>query len=150
MSKSDFDAFAEKFQLSELEVFKTAYWICSLRPVQPTLGSLVLSLRRPCGTLGGLRAEEGADFASACNLLEEHLEAAFAPDKLNYLALMMVDHQLHFHVIPRYAESRTFLGVEWSDIEWPTPPDVTRGHPVEDVRSELLLALKIAPADRVE
>jgi len=45
--------------------------------------------------------------------------------KINYLALMMVDPHVHFHVIPRYSEPRTFDGATWTDATWPKPPDVT-------------------------
>ena len=53
---------------------------------------------------------------------ERKLRDAFQFDKINYLLLMMVDRHLHFHVIPRYAETRSFAGVEWPDPAWPKGP----------------------------
>ena len=37
--------------------------------------------------------------------IERALKAAFAYEKINYLMLMMVDPNVHFHVIPRYSET---------------------------------------------
>ena len=42
--------------------------------------------------------------------LDTALAKTFAPDKLNYLMLMMVDPDVHFHVLPRYAAARAFAG----------------------------------------
>ena len=42
--------------------------------------------------------------------IERALRATFDHQKINYLALMMVDPHVHFHVIPRYSGSREFEG----------------------------------------
>jgi hypothetical protein len=57
--------------------------------------------------------------------LERALRAAFDYQKVNYLALMMVDPHVHFHVIPRYSEAREFEGSTFLDAAWPKPPDLT-------------------------
>jgi diadenosine tetraphosphate (Ap4A) HIT family hydrolase len=38
--------------------------------------------------------------------------------------LMMVDPNVHFHVIPRYAGSRSLGGIAFADSGWPGPPDL--------------------------
>ena len=38
------------------------------------------------------------------------MRATFDHQKINYLALMMVDPHVHFHVIPRYSGSRELEG----------------------------------------
>lgn len=38
--------------------------------------------------------------------------------------LMMVDRQVHFHVVPRYSGMREWNGVELADQGWPGPPDL--------------------------
>ena len=38
--------------------------------------------------------------------------------------LMMVDPHVHFHVLPRYAQTRVFDGVQFPDTGWPGPPDL--------------------------
>jgi diadenosine tetraphosphate (Ap4A) HIT family hydrolase len=143
MTDGVYQQFADKFELERLELFRTDHWICSLRPVQTTLGSTVLSLMRPCPALGELSASEGADLAQACSELERRLTDAFAPDRMNYLALMMIDYHVHFHVIPRYGSPRSLGSREWPDVDWPGPPDVTRGTAVDTIVQDLLDALSV-------
>jgi diadenosine tetraphosphate (Ap4A) HIT family hydrolase len=45
-------------------------------------------------------------------------------EKINYLMLMMVDPNVHFHVLPRYAGTRTFKRIVFEDRGWPGPPDL--------------------------
>ena len=42
--------------------------------------------------------------------------------------LMMVDRDVHFHVIPRYAEARQFNGLEFIDFGWPGAPDLRQSN----------------------
>ena len=46
----------------------------------------------------------------------------FGFERINYLMLMMVDPDVHFHVLPRYGSARTFAGVTFEDAGWPGPP----------------------------
>ena len=39
--------------------------------------------------------------------------------------LMMVDPDVHFHVLPRYDGTRSFAGRAFGDDAWPGPPDIT-------------------------
>ena len=100
-------------------------WVVLLRPVQPTLGSLVLACKEDASSLGAVSATAYSELAVATAELERALRAAFDYQKLNYLALMMVDPHVHFHVIPRYSEAREFEGSTFLDAAWPKPPDLT-------------------------
>ena len=51
--------------------------------------------------------------------LTERLRAAFSPDHFNYAFLQNADRHVHFHVIPRYAERRRFVGQEFADPDYP-------------------------------
>ncbi|WP_051285431.1 HIT family protein [Aequorivita capsosiphonis] len=117
-------AFREKFQIEKFQLQKTGSWVISLRPQQVTLGSLILSLDRTCPHLGELTELEGKELSEAFKLVETLLEKTFHPDKINYLALMMVDYQVHFHVIPRYEKPIEFDGQQYQDQDWPKPPNV--------------------------
>lgn len=117
-------AFEEKFKIKELKLFESKYWVISLRPQQPTLGSLVLSAKRDCFVLSELNKDETEELSAVFKLIEATLKRAFNYDKINYLALMMVDNHVHFHVIPRYSASRIFCEVEYFDKAWSTPPNV--------------------------
>ena len=100
-------------------------WVVLLRPAQPTLGSLVLACKEGATSLGAVSAAAYAELAVATADLEHALRLVFDYRKINYLALMMVDPHVHFHVIPRYSEPRTFDGATCPDATWPKPPDVT-------------------------
>jgi diadenosine tetraphosphate (Ap4A) HIT family hydrolase len=50
---------------------------------------------------------------------------------------------VHFHVIPRYPDTRTLLGVEYRDAGWPGPPALDRGVDLDDkARDALVVALR--------
>jgi diadenosine tetraphosphate (Ap4A) HIT family hydrolase len=93
---------------------------------------MVLSLNRACSELGQLDAKETQELALAFKTIENILKNCFKPDKINYLALMMVDNHVHFHVIPRYANEIEFAGMKYEDKDWPNPPDVLKTIKVED------------------
>jgi diadenosine tetraphosphate (Ap4A) HIT family hydrolase len=117
-----FEEFQVKFRVDDLTIYKSQHWTWSLRPVHSTLGAGILSLNRFCTSLGQIDTDEGHDLAVITNVLEKALHKLFTPQKMNYVMLMMVDRHLHFHVLPRYSESKTFAGLEWLDSGWPKPP----------------------------
>lgn len=119
------ESFKKKFKVEELLITKVGAWNISLRPAQVTIGSLVLSLDRECPVLGGLTIEDASDLGVAFKEIEKIYNETFQPDKINYLALMMVDEQVHFHVIPRYSRPVIFQGQQFPDKNWPMPTDVT-------------------------
>ena len=102
-----------------------ANWVVLLRPAQPTLGSLILACKEEATSLGAVSAEAYTELAIATADLESALRTAFGCRKFNYLALMMVDPHVHFHVIPRYSEPPQLDGAAFPDAAWPKPPDVT-------------------------
>ena len=118
-------------------------WAVLLRPAQVTLGSLVLLCKDDVQRFGDLSEGATADLLRATSKLEQVLQGAFAYDKINYLMLMMVDPDVHFHVIPRYAAERSYEGFRFGDDAWPGPPDVTSRLEVpESVHAALLADLK--------
>ena len=59
------------------------------------------------------------------------MKAFSAFEKINYLMLMMVDKEVHYHVLPRYSETRKFEGVAFPDPGWPVAPDLSTGPVLE-------------------
>ena len=114
--------FRTKFRVDELLVAKTPAWSWSVRPAQTTLGCGILSLNRYAAQFGEVTAAEMAELAELVRKIERAVQSAFGYDIINYLMLMMVDHQVHFHVVPRYAGSRQFAGLDWLDHGWPAFP----------------------------
>ncbi len=99
-----------------------ANWVVLLRPQQVTLGALVLACKEPAVAFSEISAAAFAGLAAATRDIEAALRDGFAPDKLNYLMLMMVDPHVHFHVLPRYGGAREFAGVQFGDAGWPAVP----------------------------
>ncbi|MGH0037535.1 MAG: HIT domain-containing protein [Myxococcota bacterium] len=122
------------------------HWCVLLRPAQVTLGSVVLVCKDPAGRFGDISPEASSELVTVVARLEAALAAAFQYDKINYLMLMMVDPDVHFHVIPRYGSERSLAGTPFRDAFWPGPPDVTSRLDLDDdtlaaigqaIRSEL-------------
>ncbi|GAA3887476.1 HIT family protein [Sphingomonas limnosediminicola] len=105
--------------LRELE-----HWVILLRPAQVTLGSLVLAAKSDAIAYGALPSEAFVEQAEAIAWIERSLKRFVAYERVNYLMLMMVDPQVHFHVIPRYSKLRQWNGLEFRDTGWPGPPNL--------------------------
>ena len=121
-----FNATMRKFGAPQTLIHQYQYWSVMLRPVQLTLGSLVLAAHEPVHQFSKLSQASFTELHQITAQLEPALAKAFNYDKLNYLMLMMVDQDVHFHVIPRYAKARCFNGLEFIDFGWPGAPDLRR------------------------
>lgn len=121
-----FNATMRKFGAPQTIIHRYRYWSVMLRPVQVTLGSVILAAHEPAHAFSQLGKASFTELHEVTAQLEPALAKAFDYDKLNYLMLMMVDPDVHFHVIPRYAAPRHFNGGEYVDAGWPGPPDFSR------------------------
>lgn len=126
------EEFRRKFEVDSLALFANAGWTVSLRPRACTLGACVIAANRSRTSLADIDAAEAAALVEAVAWFEGRARALFGADKFNYLALMMVDDQLHFHALPRYAATPTFAGVDWPDPGWPGQPDLGAGDATPD------------------
>ena len=73
-----------------------------------------------------------AAFAELADVGRRRSSAALAGfcdyERINYLMLMMVDPNVHFHVIPRYSGARVVRTAStFADAGWPGPPDLEIG-----------------------
>ncbi len=117
--------FRVKFRVEELKVLGNPSWTWSVRPGQPTLGAGILSLNRHAETFSEVTEDEMIDLAGLVSQLESAVRSAFDHRIMNYLMLMMVDHHVHYHVVPRYEGPRKFAGRDWVDNGWPALPVLT-------------------------
>lgn len=116
-----------KFGDPDTRVAQTGHWTLLVRPKQPTLGSLVLVCREPVLALGDVSASAFAELRGVVRRIEASLASFVAYERINYLMLMMVDRDVHWHVIPRYDGERTFAGTRVADAGWPGPPALDAG-----------------------
>ena len=100
------------------------HWLVLLRPAQVTLGSLVLAAKSEATAYSELPREAFAEQKDAVAAIETALAAFVGYERINYLMLMMVDPNVHFHVIPRYSGARTWNGIEFPDAGWQGPPEL--------------------------
>lgn len=133
----------EKFGGDESLIAAYDHWSVLCRPKQATLGAAVLVAHADVTAYADLPDAAFAEFARVVRDLEAALRGSFAPDKMNYLMLMMVDPHVHAHVIPRYEGNRDFTGVQFPDAGWPKLPDLGSAVALDDAQvAELVAALK--------
>jgi diadenosine tetraphosphate (Ap4A) HIT family hydrolase len=138
---------AEKFGYPGTVLAEYDHWTVLLRPAQVTLGSLVLLCKENAARFGEIGPAASAELHRVTARIESVLEDAFQNDKINYLMLMMVDPDVHFHVLPRYASAREYEGVSFTDEAWPGPPQITASQDVPESVFEALKADLIARFD---
>jgi diadenosine tetraphosphate (Ap4A) HIT family hydrolase len=116
----------KKFGYPDTLIKEYVHWVVLLRPQQATLGALVLICKNEADTFSKISPDAFSELKEITAAIEDHLKDCFSYDKINYLMLMMVDHDVHFHVLPRYAHSRIFEQQEFNDPGWPGPPDLAQ------------------------
>lgn len=82
-----------------------------------------------------------ADLHNAWQKIGAMYDATLQPEKINYLAFMMVDPNPHFHVVPRFAAPRAFDGAFYDDPAWPKPPNMAHEIALTDAQREKLTTL---------
>ncbi len=132
-----------KFGYPQTLIKEYDHWCVLLRPQQPTLASLVLVCKDDAAAFSQIPADAFSELKLVTTKIESSL-AAFRPfEKINYLMLMMVDRDVHFHVIPRYGSTQMFEGCEFIDKGWPAAPHLSAAINLEDgLMSALLSAMK--------
>lgn len=113
---------AVNFGYPDTRVAETDYWLVLVRPKQPTFGALVLICKEKAEAFSELSPAAFADLKVAIGRIERLLGKVVAYEKINYLMLMMVDRDVHFHVIPRYEGARVHEGQTFADVGWPAAP----------------------------
>lgn len=142
------NATAVKFGYPGFLVREFDRWVLLLRPWQVTLGSLVVVCKEPVNRFGDISPEASLELQKVVSLAEKILLDAFRYEKINHVMLMMVDPDVHFHVIPRYSGPRSFGGVQFADTTWPKPPDVFYANAVPGPVMEQILEILKESAER--
>jgi diadenosine tetraphosphate (Ap4A) HIT family hydrolase len=111
-----------KFGFPATVIAEYETWVVLVRPKQITLGSLILACREDATAFAEISPAAFGELAQAVADVETNLRREVNYERINYLMLMMVDPNVHFHVLPRYEGSRTLNGIEYPDSSWPGPP----------------------------
>jgi len=127
-----------KFGYPEGLVHEWEHWAVLVRPMQATLGSLVLAARGDWTAYSQLPDAAFGEQAVAIRAIESALAQFCGFERINYLMLMMVDPNVHFHVIPRYSKPREWAGQTFPDDGWPGPPQLNSGVALDPERLETI------------
>jgi diadenosine tetraphosphate (Ap4A) HIT family hydrolase len=117
------NATLEKFGYPHTLLKDFRHWSILLRQSQVTLGAVVLCSKHSATSLGALPVEAHTELHVCTAKIETALRVFRPFDKINYIALMMVDPHVHFHVLPRYSAAQDFDGTTFHDPGWPGVPD---------------------------
>ena len=132
-----------RFGYPQSRIAEYAHWVVLLRPDQVTAGCLILACKEDARSFGQITAAAGTELPRVAADIESAFSATYKPEKLNYLALMMVDPHVHFHVIPRYAHPVAVAGSSIPDPGWPRHPDLAAVAALsEDQMAQILAELK--------
>jgi diadenosine tetraphosphate (Ap4A) HIT family hydrolase len=134
------NATARKFGHPKTLVAETDRWLVLVRPQQPTFGSLVLVCKEDAKAFSDLSATAFADLKTAVDGVEALLRHTVAYERINYLMLMMVDPDVHFHVLPRYSGERSHGGHVFKDAGWPGPPALASHVALSEEEAQALAA----------
>jgi diadenosine tetraphosphate (Ap4A) HIT family hydrolase len=133
-----------KFGYPKTLVKEYQYWNLLLRPTQATLGSLILITKGNESNFADLPIESFQEQKLIIKEIEKALIDLVNYEKINYLMLMMVDPEVHFHIIPRYSKPRVFKQISFPDYGWPGIPDLSKSTKISDtILSELVNDMKL-------
>ncbi|MEM7494445.1 MAG: HIT family protein [Pseudomonadota bacterium] len=133
-----------KFKGPQTQIAAYQYWSVLVRPKQCTLGALILVANGPETQFSSLPSQAFTEQARVIKDIEQVLSAMFDYDKINYLMLMMVDPNVHYHVLPRYSAPVSFEGFTFNDTGWPGQPDLAGGSTDDALVASLTKSLKAA------
>ena len=137
------NATMQNFGWPATRIAELDHWAVMLRSQQPTLGALVLACKEPVQVFGDVSPEGFAELGRAVRGIEAMLGAAIGYEKINYLMLMMVDPDVHFHVLPRYPGEKAHGKLTVPDAGWPGPPRLDAFvEPDPDAAGELMAHLR--------
>ena len=121
-----------RFGYPESLIKEYDHWVVLLRPVQATLGALILACKDEASAFAEIPPAAFTELGTAVADLERALHSTFSYRKLNYLMLMMVDPDVHFHVLPRYDTDQSFEGHTFTDPGWPAAPNIGHVNEIDD------------------
>jgi glycerol-3-phosphate cytidylyltransferase len=141
----------DKFGISDNLIKTFHHWHLLLRFQQPTIGSIILICKGPYTAMSKLPEVATRELHQIIPLIEAVLKRRFDYSKINYLMLMMVDPEVHYHIIPRYEHDVEFMDREFHDNSWPGPPDLNLDINLsENEKSVLLEQLRLEINDAAE
>ncbi|WP_342746948.1 adenylyltransferase/cytidyltransferase family protein [Labilibaculum filiforme] len=114
-----------RFSYPQSLIKEYKHWLLLLRTEQVTLGAMVLICKEEETSFHSISSEAMLELSVVTKEIEIGINRTFGNQKINYLMLMMVDPEVHFHVIPRYENAVNYNSQVFTDKSWPKPVDIT-------------------------
>ena len=114
----NYDYFKKKFLIEEFLIFESDFWFVSLRPLQTTYGSMVISLKRESNSISCLTLDESKNFGEIIYNISKTSERYLKTNLSNMYQLMLVDHYVHWHYFPRFNHDCD-TNKKYDPIGWP-------------------------------
>ena len=130
-----------KFGYPESLIMEYNNWFLLFRPDQVTIGSLILITKNDEHRLSEISKNGFEELRDIVIWMEDILKSTFEYDRINYLMLMMVDPEVHYHIIPRYSKEVIFQGVTFKDKGWPSIPALGDINKIDNKIKEKLVSL---------
>ncbi len=128
----------KKFDETNNLIKEYKYWKLLVRKNHIYLGSCIAITKRHMESFSDISDEEMKEYATVVRDIEKSLKKGFNYDAIHHLMLMMKDKHTHFHILPRYKQSRTFANIEWIDTFEPNPLFQKRTEPVsQDILDQI-------------
>lgn len=128
--------FMKKFRPEELCIKEFKYWIVCARKKQVTLSDTIIALKRETPNMSDMTKEEAAELVEVTKWYENTCKEKLGAIKFNYIAMMMHDFFIHYHVFPRYDKKINLFDMEWEDRN-----PLNYFGSVEDTEDDILLKI---------
>ena len=118
----NFKDFKKKFLIKELMIFQSSFWVVSLRPMQTTFGTMVISLKREINSLSDLTTEESKNFGEILYQISKVSKKYLKTNLSNIFQLMLIDNHVHWHYFPRFKHDCN-INKQYDPLGWPNMLD---------------------------
>ena len=116
----------KKFKLNENLIYEYKNWYLVLREEQITFASMVLIEKKFKKRLSDVSTQSFQELKKIINDIEKKIKPVIKYQKINYLYLMMIDKEVHTHIIPRYNKKILFENTLFQDTGWPNLPKLNK------------------------
>jgi diadenosine tetraphosphate (Ap4A) HIT family hydrolase len=130
----------EKFGYPSSLIREYDHWCVLLRPAQATMAALVLVCKDQAEAFSDISKQAFSELAIVTQDIEQSRTRFKRYEKINYLMLMMVDKDVHFHVLPRYSTTQSFEDISVADPGWPALPDLSSAVTLTDAQMTALIS----------
>tara|TARA_B100000989_G_scaffold294968_1_gene275048 strand:- start:534 stop:857 length:324 start_codon:yes stop_codon:yes gene_type:complete len=104
---------------------------------------MVLIEKKFKNRLSDLSIKSFKELKKIFNDIEKKIKPEIKYQKINYLYLMMVDKEVHMHIIPRYNKKILLENISFQDFGWPYHPKLDKNNTVsKKIKKKIIELIK--------